>query len=215
MNVKIKVGVLFGGVSVEREVSFNSGRTVCDHLDIDLFEVIAIFQRANGNLYILPWSFLRRGKISDFEHRLDLEAEKIAWDDLSARVDFVYITLHGKYGEDGRVQAMLELMKIPYLGSKVFGSAVGMNRVVHDHYLRAAGVNVPCGFHLTVNEIIHFDQKKIQSQLDAQALEFPLIIKPSQEGSSFGVFVIRSIAELEKIKNLSFYFKHKRATSYY
>ena len=77
MNSKIKVGVLLGGRSIEREVSFNSGRTVCDHLDTDLFDIITIFQRANGALYILPWSFLRRGKISDFEHRLDAEAEKL------------------------------------------------------------------------------------------------------------------------------------------
>ena len=198
MSLKIRVGVLFGGRSIEREVSFNSGRTICDHLDTDLFEVISIFQRATGELYIIPWSFVRRGKISDFEQRLSSEATLIAWDDLSSLVDFVYIALHGKYGEDGRVQAMLELFKIPYLGSKVFGSSIGMNRIVHDQFLRAAGVNVPNGFSLEVSEITAFDAHKVEALMQERLLQFPLVIKPISEGSSFGVFVVKNMQELEK-----------------
>ena len=71
----------------------------------------------------------------------------------------MYIALHGKYGEDGRVQAILELMNIPYLGSKVFGSSIGMNRVVHDQFLRAANIKVPRGFSVTNEEVVAFDQK--------------------------------------------------------
>ncbi len=126
----IKVGVLLGGKSIEREVSFNSGRTICDHLDITLYEVIPLFQTAIGDLYILPWTFLYRGKIADFEHRLAIEAKKISWDDLPTCIDFMYIAVHGKYAEDGRLQAILELLKIPYLGTKIFGSALGMNKVL-------------------------------------------------------------------------------------
>ena len=210
MNLKIKVGVLFGGRSIEREVSFNSGRTICDHLDTDLFEIVSIFQKSTGELYLLPWSFVRRGKIADFEHRLDAEAELVAWDDLSKVVDFVYIALHGKYGEDGRVQAILELFKIPYLGSKVFGAAAGMNRVVHDQYLREAGVRVPQGFSLSVDEIVQFDAQKIESQMKAKKISFPLIIKPSTEGSSFGVFVVRSMKDLEDKLKISTFISGKK-----
>ena len=59
-----------GGKSIEKEVSFNSGRTVCDHLDSIRYDIIPIFQTCSRQLYILPWHFLHRGKISDFEHRL-------------------------------------------------------------------------------------------------------------------------------------------------
>ena len=74
---KIRVGVLMGGKSIEREVSFNSGRTICDHLDTSRYEIIPIFQTHNGILYELPWRFLYRGKITDFEHRLATEAQKL------------------------------------------------------------------------------------------------------------------------------------------
>ena len=80
---KLRVGVLMGGKSIEKEVSFNSGRTVCDHLDTARYEVIPIFQTEEGHLFILPWHFLHRGKINDFKHRLQTEAEQIVWDEFS------------------------------------------------------------------------------------------------------------------------------------
>lgn len=193
----IKVGVLFGGKSIEREVSFNSGRTICDHLDTQLFKVIPIFQTAAGNLHILPWSFLYRGKIADFEHRLAQEAQKIAWDDLPSFVDFVYIATHGKYAEDGRLQAILELLKIPYLGSKVFASALGMNKTLHNHFLQLQGISIPKGFDLSVDQIKNYDAKLIQKLLKQYEISFPVIIKPANEGSSFGVFCVHDQKDLQ------------------
>jgi D-alanine-D-alanine ligase len=193
----IKVGVLFGGKSIEREVSFNSGRTICDHLDTQLFKVIPIFQTAAGDLHILPWSFLYRGKIADFEHRLAQEAQKIAWDDLPSLVDFVYIATHGKYAEDGRLQAILELLKIPYLGSKVFASALGMNKTLHNHFLQLQGITIPKGFDLSVDQIKNYDAKLIQKLLKQHEISFPVIIKPANEGSSFGVFCVHDQKDLQ------------------
>ena len=72
---KLRVGVLMGGKSIEREVSFNSGRTICDHLDTTRYEVVPLFQTHDGTLYLLPWHFLHRGKISDFVQRLSREAQ--------------------------------------------------------------------------------------------------------------------------------------------
>ena len=66
---KIRVGVLMGGKSIEREVSFNSGRTVCDHLDTQHYEIIPLFQN-HGKTFYITMAFFHRGKISDFEHRL-------------------------------------------------------------------------------------------------------------------------------------------------
>ncbi len=88
---KLRVGVLMGGRSIENEVSFNSGRTVCDHLDSSSYEVIPLFQKQNGDLFLLPWPFLYRGKISDFEHRLENEAKKISWDDFKKLIDFAIL----------------------------------------------------------------------------------------------------------------------------
>jgi D-alanine--D-alanine ligase len=194
----LKVGVLMGGMSIEREVSFNSGRTICDHLDAQLFQVVPLFQTAQGDLYILPWTFLYRGKIADFESRLALQAQKITWDELSKTVDFVYIAVHGKYGEDGRLQAMLELLKIPYLGSKMFASALGMDKQIHNEHLMAHGIDVPQGFCLSVAQIKNLDDQFVDQKLQEHALKFPLIVKPINEGSSFGVFVVKTKDELRK-----------------
>ena len=131
----VKIGVLMGGKSVEKEVSLNSGRTICDHLDTQKYSVTPLFQTKNNKLFILPWRFLYRGKISDFEHRLEQEAQEIVWDDLKNHVDFVYIAQHGRYAEDGVLQGFLEILGIPYLGSKILGSALGMNKVVQKKQL--------------------------------------------------------------------------------
>lgn len=188
--IMLRVGVLLGGKSIEREVSLNSGRTICDHLDTNLFKAIPIFQAASGDLFLLPWSFLYRGKIADFEHRLQNEATKIFWDDLSGIIDFMYIATHGKYAEDGRLQAILELFKIPYLGSKVLGSSLGMNKYLHNHFLQNQGVLTPSGFSLSVQDVISYDDLKIENKFQESNINFPVVIKPHSEGSSFGVFVV-------------------------
>ena len=102
-------------------------------------------------------------------------------------VDFVYIATHGKYSEDGRLQAILELLKIPYLGSKVFGSALSMNKSLHNLFLQSHGIKIPKGFELSVEQVQLYDQSLISKLFQKYDLTFPVIIKPQNEGSSFGV----------------------------
>jgi len=201
----VRVGVLLGGKSIEREVSLNSGRTICDHLDIQLFQALPIFQAANGDLFLLPWSFLYRGKIADFEHRLEQEAKRVVWDQLSELIDFMYIATHGKHAEDGRLQAILELFNIPYLGSKVFGSSLGMNKFLHNHFLQHCGVLTPAGFSLSVQDVMSYDKESVQKKIESSHIAFPFVIKPHNEGSSFGVFVVHDQDELqERVKQSCF-----------
>ncbi len=194
----LKVGVLMGGMSIEREVSFNSGRTICDHLDTQLFQVIPLFQTEQAELYILPWTFLYRGKIADFQSRLASQAQKISWDDLPQLVDFVYIAVHGAYAEDGRLQAMLELLKVPYLGSKMFASALGMDKKLHNDHVQAHGIAVPKNIALSVTAIQNYDATKIEQDMHAAGINIPCVVKPVQEGSSFGVFVVKEKKDLER-----------------
>ena len=84
---KIRIGVLMGGKSLEKEVSFNTGRTVCDYIDTTQYSTVPLYQ-TGSKIYLLPWHFLHRGKTTDFEHRLATEATYIAWDDLKKHVDF-------------------------------------------------------------------------------------------------------------------------------
>jgi len=195
-KTKLRIGVLLGGKSIEREVSFNSGRTVCDHLDTQRYKIIPIFQDYTGELFILPWHFLYRGKIVDFRHRLKGEAKKIKWDDLKNLIDFVYIAAHGRFAEDGRLQGFLEVLGIPYLGSKVFASAIGINKVMQKKFLRAEGINVPNGISLTSYQINNLEKEKIFKKLEAINLHPPYVVKPCSEGSSFGVKIIETKKDL-------------------
>jgi len=185
-----------GGRSVESEVSFNSGRTVCDHIDVDLYQVIPIFQKKSGGLYLLPLKFLHRGKISDFEHRLEKEAKKIDWDDLKKLVDFVYIATHGFYAEDGTLQGMLEVLKIPYLGSKVFASACGIDKNFQKQILRMNGIEVANDLVLSPKQIKNISKEKISKLLQKSKFKFPLFVKPTLEGSSLGISFVESIDEI-------------------
>lgn len=196
----IRVGVLMGGRSIEREVSFNSGRTVCDHLDTARYTVTPIFQTVSGTLYILPWKFLHRGKITDFEHRLSTEAEIIAWDDLKQRIDFLYIATHGTYAEDGRLQAILEVLGIPYLGSGIFASALGMHKTIQKQFLSDAGIDVPRSITLQPSAVANFENQttKIYAELAAQNIQLPYLVKPDHEGSSLGVSVVFHAQDLQQ-----------------
>lgn len=203
MGNKFRVAVLMGGKSIEREVSFNSGRTVCDHLDTARYEVTPIFQDADGALYILPWHFLHRGKITDFAHRLAAQAQRIAWDDLKSMVDFVYIAVHGRYAEDGTLQGFLEVLGIPYLGSKVFASALCMDKIAQKTVMRAHGFKVARDVILTSHEIKNWNSATVLAQMVQSGFDFPCIIKPSLEGSSLGISVAFTIEELRTAAELA------------
>lgn len=200
----IRVGVLMGGRSVEREVSLNSGRTVCDHLDSTQYQVIPLFQTTSGELYIMPLRFLHRGKISDFEHRLAAEAQSIKWDDLRRLIDFMFIALHGRNGEDGTMQGMLEVLRIPYFGSKVLASALGMDKLIQRVFLNIAGIEMPKYTAVYPHEE-NISNTALTERLQQVGLSFPVMVKPSCEGSSIGITKARNIDTLREAIKTAMY----------
>lgn len=198
--MKLRVGVFMGGKSIEREVSFNSGRTICDHLDTQRFDVIPIFQAQNGLLYVLPWRFLYRGKISDFINRLPYEGRQVSWEDLKELVDFMYLAVHGRYAEDGTLQGMLEILKIPYLGSKIFSSALTMDKIIQRDFLKLHNISIAKAIVVSIEEILNYQKfsQSIYKRLEIEEIAFPCVVKPHKEGSSLGINVVCSKAELQK-----------------
>ncbi len=195
---KLRVAVLMGGMSIEREVSFNSGRTVCDHLDTFLYDVVPLFHTVDNKLYILPQRFLHRGKISDFEKKLVTENSPLSWDELPNHADFVYIAVHGRYAEDGTIQGMLELLNLPYLGAKVRGSSLGMDKVIQKKLLRYHNIPVPndITLHPEDYENLKNNVSLWEQYREKQGLTFPVVVKPAHEGSSLGVQVVKTKEEL-------------------
>ncbi|MFA6066526.1 MAG: ATP-grasp domain-containing protein [Candidatus Babeliaceae bacterium] len=191
---KLRIGVLMGGRSIEREVSLNSGRTICDHLDTAQYESIPLFQTRDNVLYILPQRFVHRGKIADFEHRLASEAQEISWDTLKNYVDIIYIAQHGRFAEDGKLQGTLEILQIPYIGSKVFASALGMDKDIQKKFLTADGIRVPNSITIQPHDIPYYQENLdiLKKNILEKNLTLPLVIKPVHEGSSLGVSIVRS-----------------------
>jgi D-alanine--D-alanine ligase len=188
---KTRIGVLMGGKSLEKEVSFNTGRTVCDYIDTTQYSTVPLYQ-TGAKIYLLPWHFLHRGKTTDFEHRLAQEAEHIPWDDLKQHVDFIYIAQHGRYAEDGTLQGFFNILGIPYLGSNIFASALRTDKIMHKTFLNNAGITTPKYIAVEPYEIDNFSayQKSIFDKLNAANITDECVIKPYNEGSSLGISIV-------------------------
>ncbi len=207
---KLRIGVLMGGKSLEKEVSFNSGRTICDHLDTTRYVAVPLFQKS-AHIYILPWHFLHRGKTTDFEHRLASEAQEIAWDDLKKHIDLIYIAQHGRYAEDGCLQGFLEILDIPYIGSDILASALRGDKHMHKIVLRNAGIEVPEYIVVEPDAIDNFEKHKdhIFTQLKTIA-STEYIVKPYNEGSSLGISIADKNTLEDALKKACYIEPHKK-----
>ncbi|MBN1829814.1 MAG: D-alanine--D-alanine ligase [Deltaproteobacteria bacterium] len=193
---KLRVGIIMGGLSSEKEVSLNSGRNVYDNMDKDRYEPIPLFMDERGRFWILPWQLVSQNTTVDIVENLEKKARHIPYDDLSREIDFAFIALHGKYGDDGCIQGLLELLRIPYTGSGVLASALGMDKHMQQQILSAAGVATPRSV-LIVEEEWRKDSAAAAKGL-IKNFGIPLVTKPSREGSSIGVTIVRDSSMLEE-----------------
>lgn len=228
----IKVGIFFGGRSREREVSFAGGRTVYDNLDKRMFEAVPIFVDEKGNFTRLNWPFIYRGTIRDFyppvkylppsENKfqvyadsLDLDkdetldslrliGEPIIPEQFSALMDIAFLALHGAGGEDGSIQGLLEWYGIPYTGSGILPSALGMNKAIQKRFQDTA---------FDVPKFISIEKRGWLSDSSAyyaratEKIGFPMVIKPANQGSSIGVSILKqaNVLEFHKAVDLAFF----------
>jgi D-alanine-D-alanine ligase len=194
VGMKLRVGVILGGMSSEREISLESGRNIYFNLNPQKYEAIAIFLDAEGGFWQIPLQLLVQNTTVDIRDRLQQDGTRIAYEDLKSVVDFMYIGLHGKYGEDGCLQGLFELLGIPYTGSGVMASAIGMDKHVQRKLLSAAGFRVPK--YLAVSE------REWQTEAEdilgsvGDSLGYPCVVKPTREGCSTGLSVVREPAGL-------------------
>lgn len=167
--VAMKVALLVGGKSSEREVSLVTGEG---------------FRQALEKMKI-PYVVIDAG--DDLAERLRAE-----------KPDKVLLALHGKLGEDGTVQGICEFLKIPYSGSGVLGSALGMDKVLTKEVLKANQIPVAKGF--------FYNAKSNQPIQIPKDMQFPIVVKPSRDGSSMGVRICKTEADVAPaIKDASVY----------
>jgi D-alanine-D-alanine ligase len=193
---KLRVGVILGGISSEREVSLNSGRNVHDNLDREAYAPIPVFMDGEGRLWVIPWQLVSQNTTTDITERLADEARRISYEGLKQEIDFAFLSLHGKFGEDGCIQGLLELLGIPYTGPGVLASALGMDKHIQQRILQAGGIGVPESLLIREPEWRKDREGVIRALLSRFRL--PIFTKPPREGSSIGVTLVRdedSIAE--------------------
>lgn len=153
-----RVGVLFGGFSAERDISCLTGRAVCEALRERGYTVLAIDVTPDG-----------------------------AWIGRLHEVDVAFIALHGKFGEDGTVQGVLELLGVPYTGSGVLASALAMNKPMAKRIWQVHGLPTPA-----------WQVVEQGGACQLENLTYPLVVKPSSEGSSVGVGIVHSGEQLQR-----------------
>ena len=180
-----RVGVIMGGLSSEREVSLESGRNIFSKIDRRKYDPIAIFLDARAGLWEIPVKLLMRNSTRDVEEDLETEALRIPYETLAERVDVACLALHGKYGEDGCLQGLLELLRVPYTGSGVLASAIGMDKLMCRRLLQVSGIDVPRTIPVEKRQW-ETDKEAVASAIGTD-VGFPCVVKPTREGCSTAV----------------------------
>jgi D-alanine-D-alanine ligase len=173
MVKKLTVALLVGGVSSEREVSLKSGNQVYEALDKEKYNVVRYDPKED-----IP--------------KLIADAHKI---------DVALVILHGRYGEDGTVQGLLELIGIPYQGSGVLGSATAMNKLAAKKLYEQADILVPPYMVFHKNETLDPD-------ICDSRIGFPLVVKPVEGGSSIGMSIVKGKKDLPDAAQKAFEYDH-------
>ncbi len=185
--MKRKVAVLMGGASAERAVSLSTGRQIVQALDPARYEVFAL-DTTTGQA-ALPREVSVQA-LTTKESGVPITAlTQLGQVSEADKPDLVFIALHGPGGEDGTVQGMLEVLGIPYTGSGVLASALAMDKVMSKRVLTGAGVRMP-------QDVTVLRGEEAQAQAELGQMTLPVIVKPSRQGSTIGMSVVREQSEM-------------------
>lgn len=189
---KIKLGLIYGGVSTEHEVSISSYESIIKNIDKDKYEITSFYISKDGTWFT------------------DGKRTKEVFNSLK-EMDCVFPILHGKNGEDGSIAGMLEIIGVSYVGCKTLSSAICMDKVITKKLLEKANINVSkYMFIKKINDNFYWVQdnydyvlldKEILDLSVNTLLNYPVVVKPSRSGSSVGVSVANDYLELENAIN--------------
>lgn len=206
----IKLGVIFGGMSTEHDVSIASGTSVIQNLDKQKYKIYPIYIDQSGNWYeyIKPVNEITRLAVGEQLTEIMPISNVIEY---LKGIDVAFPVLHGLYGEDGTIQGMLELLKIPYVGCRVLGSSICMDKVYTKMvfekaripqakfiYIKAIQKEGKTVFQYVDNE---FKEQELSiseiAKIIDETIHFPVFVKPSNSGSSVGVHKATNQQELQ------------------
>lgn len=204
---KLKLGVIFGGMSTEHDVSIVSGTSVIKNLNKEKYEIFPIYISQEGKWYkyIKPIQEIEILKVGDKIDQIEEIPNELTY---LRNLDVVFPVLHGLYGEDGTIQGLLELLNIKYVGCKVLSSSISMDKVYSKiifenaqipqakyMYIKAQNNHYDYIDHQFNEQTLTLEEigKKVKEQLG-----YPVFIKPSNSGSSVGIKKATNEQELQE-----------------
>lgn len=201
--MKTKLGLIFGGMSTENEVSVMSANSILKNLDKQKYEIFPIYISKSGEWY--QYNNLENIEINeDMQYMKKLE--NIV--EYLQNLDVIFPVLHGLYGEDGTIQGLFEILKKPYVGCGVLASSVGMDKAYTKVIFDKANICQTPYIYLKKYKDQYtyidkeFNEKEVSLEEAADIVEketdFPVFIKPSNSGSSVGVNKAENKDELKK-----------------
>ena len=221
--MKKQIGVIFGSRSCEREVAIISAVQLMRHADSEKYDVIPVYIDENGSWYtgeklkdinayrpfraeqggitkVFPDLTAGSGALLKVSKGTGLfSREKV---EIVARIDAYIIVMHGLNGEDGTLQGLLDLAKVPYTSTGVAGSAIGMDKIMMKQFFRGAGLPVLPGLWFS-RSAFERDRDAVLKQVEKE-LGFPVFVKPANLGSSIGVSRADDSASLADSLELAF-----------
>lgn len=221
--MKIKVGVFFGGRSVEHEVSIISAIQAINSMDTEKYDVIPVYITKDNNMYVGEQigeikNYGNLKKLLDESQRVILvpNEEKVDivkyplkkfGNNIYDYIDVAFPIVHGTNVEDGALQGYFKTLGIPFVGPDVLGSAIGMDKYVMKTVLKDNGIPVLDCLHFSIEDY-NKDIKSIIKQVEDK-IEYPVIVKPINLGSSVGIKVAHDTKQLEEAIDYSFQFARR------
>lgn len=211
---KKHVAILLGGQSPEHSVSINSGCSLLNHIDRNLFEVEAIYIDIDGHWWQYPQQTHYKAEIFNKETATSIANRCTVIPDASYQLvqlpslykincEACFSIIHGSSGEDGKLQGLFELANLPYVGTDVAGSAVAMNKVIMKDILNAN--DIPTANYLVIDE--RSWETEAEDLIEkAKSLKMPLFVKPANTGSSVGISKVDSFEQLNAAIELALKF---------
>lgn len=206
MKKKINLGIIFGGRSVEHEISLLSAKNIVNAVNKKKYKVYLISIDKNGN-----WRLAKTIKIDKKDPLIFLVPKKnkaeiinLTTNQPIANLDVIFPALHGTDGEDGSIQGFLRLCQIPFVGSNVLGSAIGMDKEITKRLLQQVNIPVAKFIVVTKDLLNKISFKKIKNKLG-----LPFFVKPASLGSSVGVNKVKNIKQFKKAIKEAFHYDNK------
>lgn len=203
---KMKLGVIFGGMSTEHDISIVSGSSVLKNLNKEKYDITAIYIDEKGEWFTYEKNLNEVEILKVGEQPKELKKLENPMNTIK-NMDVVFPVLHGLYGEDGTIQGLFELLKVPYVGCRVLGSSVCMDKVYTKVILEKAGINQAKYVYIRkFNEkYILIDEQfneKIMNLDDIsnevqKIIGLPAFVKPSNSGSSVGINKAKTVEDLK------------------